>query len=108
MSNCVTTGFTGARQVCPTCHRPTKQFRLGLLWPLLKCRILDVLIARGELGASAEDIINSAYNGRKQPKPTCIKSHIQQIRDVLAVEESPWRIARDGNRWELRRRRRGR
>jgi hypothetical protein len=92
------------RLVCPTCHRPTQSFRLGIHWPPIKAAILDVIVARGELGASTQEIILSeVYEGRRRPRPTCIKSHVQQINDLLETESDGWRIVRDDGRWVLRR-----
>jgi hypothetical protein len=80
--------------------------RFGLGWPATKARILDVLAARGELGASAEEILNEVYVGRSKPHLESIKSHIWQIRDRLADEELfDVHIVRDGHRWILRGRR---
>jgi hypothetical protein len=77
--------------------------RFGLGWPPIKAAILDVLSGRGELGASAEEILNEAYFGRRKPHPETIKAHIWQIRDRLDIEGLAVRIVRDGpHRWILR------
>jgi hypothetical protein len=92
-----------ARATCPTCHRPLQEARFGLGWPPIKAAILDVLAARGELGASAEEIVNEVYFGRRRPHPETIKAHIWQIRDRLDTEGLTVRIVRDGpHRWILR------
>jgi hypothetical protein len=92
--------------ICPTCHRPIQYWQFQVSWPPIKAAILGLLAQRGELGASTAEIINECYDGRRKPKPSCIKSHIWQINDVLEDEAPEWRIVRDGGRWELRRTRR--
>jgi hypothetical protein len=86
---------------CPECRKPT---RFGVHWPPVKARILDVLAANGETGASAEELLAEAYRGRRQPKPSTIKSHVWQINDVLETEAPEWRIVYEDGRWELRKR----
>jgi hypothetical protein len=77
--------------------------RFNIGWPPIKPAILDVLAARGELGASAEEIIAAVYEGRRRPHPETIKAHIWQIRDRLDIEGLAVRIVRDGpHRWILR------
>jgi hypothetical protein len=88
---------------CPVCRRPSQQFRFGVHWPLIKATILDVLAARGEIGASTEEIISKVYAGRRKPRRSAIKSHVWQINDLLETEAPALRIVRDGGRWELRR-----
>jgi hypothetical protein len=91
------------RRICPTCHRPLQEPRFGLGWPRIKAAILDVLTSRGELGASAEEIIGEVYDGRRKPHLETIKAHIWQIRDRLDTEGLAVRIIRDGpHRWVLR------
>jgi hypothetical protein len=92
---------------CPICHRPTQRFRFGVYWPPIKSRILDLLAARCEIGASTEEIIAEVYTGRKPPRLSGIKSHIWQINDLLETEAPEWRIVRDDGRWVLLRRRVG-
>jgi hypothetical protein len=91
-----------ARTTCPFCRRPLQEARFGFGWPVVKAAILDVLASRGELGASAEEILNEAYCGRRRPDLATIKAHIWQIRDRLDTEGLDVRIVRDGHRWILR------
>jgi hypothetical protein len=92
-----------ARSICPTCHRPIQSKQFGIFWPPLKLAILSAIVAAGEIGISSEEILNVAYEGRKRPHPTSIKSHAQQINSILEDEASQWRVISDGGRWVLRR-----
>ena len=68
--------------------------------PPIKAAIFDAIKASGELGVRSREIINSEiYRDRKKPRTVSIRSHINQINDLL--EETDWRIRSDRMRWFL-------
>jgi hypothetical protein len=83
--------------------------RCGIRLPVLKAAIFDVIRAAGDIGASKDEILDRAYADRRRPSPESVKSHINQLNDML-VETDVVIIAdskrfTDGNRWQLVRRR---
>jgi hypothetical protein len=70
--------------------------RLGVRMPPLKARILDVIKASGDIGASRDELLDDVYADRRRTAPVTIKAHINQLNDLL--EETPFVIRADGRR----------
>lgn len=77
---------------CPACHRPYTEERVGVRLPPLKAAIFDSIKANSELGITAAELMQEHYRGKPR-KVSVIKSHVNQINDVLA--ETRWRIRVD-------------
>ena len=87
---------------CPHCHQPIAVERFGVRLTPLKASIVDRITAAGDIGVSSVELIGSdLYRDRRPVKPTTIKSHVDQINDLLCGTE--WRIFSDRRRWFLRR-----
>jgi DNA-binding winged helix-turn-helix (wHTH) protein len=71
--------------------------RLGIYLPSLKAAILDAVKAAGDVGIGRDELLNSVYQGRKQPSPLTLKAHINQLNDRLA--ETEFTIKADGRRF---------
>lgn len=90
------------RITCPKCHQQFAEERYGVRLPPLKAAIFDAIKASGDIGVMSREIINSEiYRDRKKPRTVSIRSHINQINDLL--EETDWRIRSDRKRWFLAR-----
>jgi hypothetical protein len=85
--------------VCPRCHQSVDDIRLGVRLTPLKAALFDRIKAAGDIGISTTEIIQEVYRDRSPIKETAIKSHVNQINDLLAGTE--WRIRSDGRRWFL-------
>jgi hypothetical protein len=89
---------------CPHCHQVIGTFRFGVRLPVLKAAILDKIRAAGDLGISSEELARSElYLDRRQVHLAAIKSHVNQINDLLTSTD--WYIASDRRRWFLSRKR---
>jgi hypothetical protein len=82
--------------VCPRCHQSVDDIRLGVRLTPLKAALFDRIKAAGDIGISTTEIIQEVYRDRSPIKETAIKSHVNQINDLLAGTE--WRIRSDGRR----------
>jgi hypothetical protein len=87
--------------VCPRCHQSVDDIRLGVRLTPLKASLFDRIKAAGDIGISTTEIIQAVYRDRSPIKETAIKSHVNQINDLLAGTE--WRIRSDRRRWFLHR-----
>ena len=97
---------------------------MGVQLPPLKARLVKIVKASGDLGASWQDIYGSLYAGfprtqtemrwddaghcyrrRESPGRNTIKSHIWQINEHLELEGASWRLVSEGRgihaRWRL-------
>ena len=83
---------------CPYCHSTE---RFGIRLPRLKAAILDYIKRAGDVGATATEVIGDCYLDRRPVKPSVVKSHANQINDLLVGTD--WRLRSDGRRWFLRR-----
>jgi hypothetical protein len=86
---------------CPRCHQSVDDIRLGVRLTPLKASLFDRIKAAGDIGISTTQIIQEVYRDRSLIKDTTIKSHVNQINDLLAGTE--WRIHSDRRRWFLHR-----
>ena len=82
---------------CPRCHQSVDDIRLGVRLASL----FDRIKAAGDIGISTTEIIQEVYRDRSPIKETAIKSHVNQINDLLAGTE--WQIRSDRRRWFLHR-----
>jgi hypothetical protein len=89
-------------QRCPLCHARTDMV-VGIRLPRLKADILRTIRSAGDVGVDNAELLNAAYSGRTRPQPTAIKSHVNQLNDLLA--ETDFRIISIDRRWVLARRR---
>jgi hypothetical protein len=85
--------------ICPHCHQPIREIRLGVQLTPLKAAIVDRIKAAGDIGISTAEIISAVYRDRSPIKPTTIKVHIGQVNDLLV--ETDWRVRNDRRRWFL-------
>jgi hypothetical protein len=85
---------------CPTCGAPT-DICAGIRLPTQKAIIFRSIQAAGDIGISSVELLDTAYSGRRRPKPTTIKSHVNQLNDMLV--ETSFRIVSISKRWVLRR-----
>ena len=76
-----------AEQLCPECHRPLPDLRLGIPLTPLKARIFDAIRRAGPAGIGGDAIIQELGLPVSQ---TTIKAHVWQINDRLA--ETGYRI----------------
>jgi hypothetical protein len=90
---------------CPHCHRPLWDIRFGQIMTPLKGQIVDSIKAAGNVGITSEQLIAALYRDRRPIKPTCIKSHVDQINDRLASTD--YQITSDRRRWFLSNSRKG-
>lgn len=67
---------------CPRCRQPIRYERFGIYLPALKSRIVDAIAAAGDLGISADELISTIW-GVDRSNTNCVKSHVQQINEVL-------------------------
>jgi hypothetical protein len=93
--------------ICPVCHQPIRELRVGVRLPPIKARLFDLIKAAGSIGVSAQELHSDLYRGYGRPRSKHnIRNHIWQINDIL--EESNWIIVADGRgqyaRWYLQRR----
>jgi len=87
--------------VCPRCHQSVDEIRLGVRLTPLKAALFDRIKAAGDISISTTEIIQEVYRDRSPIKDTAVKSHVNQINDLLAGTE--WRIRSDCRRWFLHR-----
>lgn len=87
---------------CPHCRQPMRLPRAGVQLPLIKSLIFDAVKSSSSLGIASIDILHLVYEGRKRPNFTAVKSHVNQINDILV--ETGFVIKSEGGRWFLRRR----
>jgi hypothetical protein len=78
---------------CPTCHQTIGAVRLGL-----KASIVDKIKAAGDVGITSTELLE-LWRDRRPVAPTTIKSHANQINDLLAATD--WRLHSDRRRWYL-------
>jgi hypothetical protein len=82
--------------VCPACHQPIREMRLGVRLPPVKAAIVDAIKAAGDVGISSSELPFRH-----------VKSHVCQINDIL--EETDFRIVASARgasaRWHLIKRR---
>jgi DNA-binding response OmpR family regulator len=81
--------------ICPRCHQPIRDERCGVYLPPRKSRIMDVLIAAGDIGISTPDLINAVWADEPR-SPNTLKSHITQLNDLLAGTDFHVRSDRAG------------
>lgn len=69
---------------CPTCHRPYTEERLGIRLTPIKARLFDSIKATGDIGVTVQELFNDHYQHRHEKvQPSVIKSHINQLNDML-------------------------
>ncbi len=67
---------------CQHCGQPLKQSCYGVYMPRLKAELLASIKAAGEIGISTAELLTMHYGGKKV-QPSVIKSHVNQINDIL-------------------------
>lgn len=86
---------------CPCCGQALPELRLGVRLPPLKLRIYDLIRRAGRDGIRADDLRAIVYdanvprgNGiREQRSSDTIRSHINQINDLLSAYGTGFRIS---------------
>ncbi len=87
---------------CPHCHQSIGTERLGVGLTPLKAGIIDQIQAAGAVGISSAEIIASdLYRDRRPVDPATIKSHVNQVNDLLVGGD--FRIRSDRRRWYIER-----
>lgn len=96
--------MTSVCPICPACHQPVRETRLGVRLPTLKASIFDAIKAAGDVGISSREIVAALD---MSCRPVTVKAHVFQINDLL--EKTMWRIVSDGAggacRWHIVKRR---
>ena len=89
-------------ECCPTCGQPLRVCLLGIWLPRVKSEIVDSLKRAGDVGLSTHELKVMHY-GERKISPVTIRTHIQQINDML--EETNYCIRNDGGtrhaRWYI-------
>ena len=89
-------------ECCPTCGQPLRVCLLGIWLPRVKSEIVDSLKRAGDVGLSTRELKVMHY-GERKISPVTIRTHIQQINDML--EETNYCIRNDGGtrhaRWYI-------
>lgn len=83
--------------ICPNCRQPIRYARVGVQLSNIKARLFDMLHAAGDIGVSLDEMRNTlVVEGKSHCTPHSVKSHISQMRDVLA--DAGWAITCDRHR----------
>ena len=89
---------------CPHCHQPLRHVRLGICLPQRKAELFDSIKVTGDAGITSHELWVMHYvNEKRDAEMNVIKSHINQINDLLV--ETDFKIVADGRgknaRWML-------
>jgi hypothetical protein len=83
---------------CPHCHKPLVGTRAGVRLTALKAKIFDAIVAAGDAGLTAREIMVEVYRGRELPADVAvIRNHIMWINKLLG--EVDCRIKCKKRRW---------